>query len=338
MALLREHEHRRHPIAEFEDVGALRRAVGHLAAETAGLRPGEAELVATELGTNLLKHAVPGGYVLYRQTVDGIELLSVDTGPGMDAHGATGALAPMALGADGLSAGLASIRRIATDFDTYSAPTGTVVLARLGGARPRRAQRWRFGGVNIPLGGEGPSGDAWGASVGPDADTPVAAAVIDGLGHGDEAGEASRAGLAVFHQRPITDPEAYLRAAHEAMRGTRGGVGAACVIDVSSGMLTFAGGGNISGQIVYGDNKQYLASTPGTLGTSLVAPKMRSQQFRWPAGATLIMVSDGIRAGWSNSGYPGLLGHDPSVVAAVLHRDFTRLTDDATVMVLRDMS
>jgi len=63
-------------------VGALRRAVARIAAAQPGLRAGEAEPVATEPGTNLLRHAHPGGYVLVRTAGDGIELLSVDHGPG----------------------------------------------------------------------------------------------------------------------------------------------------------------------------------------------------------------------------------------------------------------
>jgi hypothetical protein len=81
-----------------------------------------------------------------------------------------------------------------------------------------------------------------------------------------------------------------------------------------------------------------LSSYPGTLGTQLSMPKTRLQQYKWPSGATLVMCSDGIRAGWGLSAYPGLIGHDPAVIAAVLHRDFARGTDDATVLVVRDVS
>lgn len=344
MATVRQREHCRHPINAPEDVGALRRAVAGLAAAQSAPRRGQAELVATELGTNLLRHAKPGGYVLYRQTHDGVELLSVDSGPGMGSHHpptfgasatpAVGALGRPASRAGGLSVGLASIRRMVTDFDCYSTPAGTILLARLGGTDSGSGGRWRYGAVNVPLGGAGASGDAWAVR----AEQRLAALVVDGLGHGAAAATAAQAAVTVFEQRPVTDPEDFLRRAHEAMRTTRGGVAGLCVIDSHHDQLTYAGIGNTAAQVVYRGDKQHLISHGGMLGTHLAAPRVHAQQRPWPPSATLVMTSDGIRNGWDLSAYPGLLGHDPTVIAATLHRDFTRSTDDATVLVVRDMS
>ena len=47
------------------------------------------------------------------------------------------------------------------------------------------------------------------------------------------------------------------------------------------------------------------------------------------------MNSDGLSSKWNLSGHPGLLGRHPMLIAAVLHRDFSRNTDDATVVVVR---
>lgn len=328
-----QRQHRRHPINAPEDVGALRRAVAELAAKQPCLPTGDAELVATELGTNLLRHAAPGGYVLYRRTADGIEFLSVDTGPRMARPGGPDVRASAtAPGNSGLSAGLPTIRRIATDYDYYSSPKGTIVLARLGGLPPDRG-RLRHGGVNIPLGGAGPSGDAWAVSA-----DQRAALVVDGLGHGDEAAVAAWAAVKLFDQRPVIDPAEFLPRVNDAMRGTRGGVAAVCVIDPDAGRLTFAGVGNITGHIVCGADKQYLVSHPGTLGTQLSRPRVHARHYRWSPGVTLVMSSDGIGEGWDLPTYPGVLRHDPVVIAAAIHRDFTRSTDDATVLVVRDMS
>ncbi|MDR3660644.1 MAG: SpoIIE family protein phosphatase [Mycobacterium sp.] len=337
MATVRQREHYRHPVNVPEDVGALRRAVARMVATQSVLRRGQAELVATELGTNLLRHADPGGYVLCRQFGDGIELLSVDTGPGMSYPALPGseptrqsAISRIG-GSGGLSVGLASIRRMATDFDCYSTPGGTVVLARLHGTHSATGEWWRYGAVNVPHGGDGASGDAWAVTAG----TQLAAVVVDGLGHGDAAATAAQAAVTVFDQRPVTDPQDFLRRAHDAMRVTRGGVAAACVIDPRNEQLTFAGVGNIAGQVVYGGDREHLISYPGTLGTHLPAPRIRMQHCRWPPGATLVMTSDGIRSGWRLAAYPALLRHDPAVIAATLYRDFTRPTDDACVLVVR---
>ncbi len=330
MAPLSQRRHCRHPVNVYEDVGALRRDVAKLATQC-GTRTGEAELVATELGTNLLRHAAPGGYVLYRQTADGIEFVSVDTGPGMPpARRPDAAVSAVRPASGGLAAGLGSIRRMSTEYDCYSSTGGTVLLARLGGRRLSSGGRWRHGGVNVPLGDTGPSGDAWAVT----ADAGLAALVVDGLGHGDEAAAAASLGAELFEQGPVVDPAVFLRRAHEAMRGTRGGVGGVCVIDPKVSRLAFAGIGNIAGVVVSGDGKQHLISCPGTLGTHMSVPRVQVRHYRWPQGATLVMSSDGIRAGWSLSSYPGLLRHDPVVIAATLHRDFSR----STVLVVRDVS
>lgn len=325
MAPLNDLQHRLHPINAFEDVGALRRAVASLVAEQVGLRAGEAELVATELGTNLLKHAAPGGYVLYRRIADGIEFLAVDSGPRRPTERSTDT---------GLSAGLAGIRRMATDYDFYSGAGGTVVLARLGGGRAKQSRSWGFGGVNVPLGGTGPSGDGWAVNAG----QQLAAMLVDGLGHGEEASIAAHTAVQLFERRPVTDPAAFLAQANAALHGTRGGVAGVCVVDPDAGRLTFAGIGNVSCQIVHGDTRHHLISRPGTIGTQLSIPMVHVRNHRWLPGSTLVMNSDGVRDGWRLADYAGLLGHEPTVIAAAMHRDFTISTDDAAVLVVRDLS
>ncbi|MFJ3670179.1 SpoIIE family protein phosphatase [Streptomyces sp. NPDC090106] len=331
--------HRRCAVGAEEDVGALRRAVSRIADGQPGLRPGAGELVATELGTNLLRHAHPGGWVLVRRCGDGIELISVDQGPGL----APGALAPGAgtavlpVRGGGLSAGLNVVRRYAAEFDCYSTRGGTVVYARLGTVDPGTAGRWRFGGVEVPRGGEGESGDAW--AVAPDvAAEGLAAVVVDGLGHGPAAAVAAGAAIGAFAQDPAGELDALFRRSHEAMRVTRGGVLGACRIDPAGGTLTYSGVGNITGRVLSGARSVHLLDRPGTLGTQLAQPAVRPQTCAWESGATLVLATDGIRSGWNLDAHPRLLGHHPAVVAAVLHRDHGRLTDDATVLVVRDGS
>ncbi|GGO99552.1 SpoIIE family protein phosphatase [Wenjunlia tyrosinilytica] len=345
MAALSEGEHRRHAIGVEEDVGALRRAVARLAAGQHALREGVAELVATELGTNLLRHAHPGGYVLARKAGDGIELVSVDHGPGMTAAAfapphATGspAVQPPYRGG-GLGAGLNVVRRNAAEFDWYSTRNGTVVYARLGSPAPDVHAGWRFGAVNIPLGGDGESGDAWAVAPGP----RTAALVVDGLGHGPGAAVAARAAITSFEHAQVTDLGRLLQNTHEAMRGTRGGVLGACLIDPDRGELAYAAVGNITGRVVTGravtgTRSFHLLDRPGTLGTHLPVPSPRLQHCPWEPGATLVLVSDGIHSGWSPEDHPRLLEHHPSVIAAVLHREYGRPTDDATVLVVRQVT
>jgi anti-sigma regulatory factor (Ser/Thr protein kinase) len=331
--------HHRFAVRQEEDAGALRRAVGALARSRSGIRSGEAELVATELATNLVKHATAGGYVLYRPLDAGIELVAVDSGPGMRnvrewrSWAGDAADPGPALHRDGLGAGLVTVQRLASTFDVYSRrDAGTVVLARLGVGGPAGSQAFGWGAVSVPQDGEVESGD--GCAVA--ADGWLAALVVDGLGHGPSAYAASRAAIAAFGERPEADVADLVRRAHVAMRGTRGGVVAVCRIDPGAGELTYAGVGNIAGRLFLGGDEWGLVSREGMLGTHLPAPAIRPGRHPWGPGATLVLASDGLRSHWDRHAHPGLFERDPVVAAATLHRDFARGHDDALVLVIRD--
>jgi anti-sigma regulatory factor (Ser/Thr protein kinase) len=345
---LKEAAHRRDFVRAQEDVGAVRRAVARMAAPLPGVRPGQAELVATELATNLVRHAAPaGGYLLSRPAGDGIELLAVDHGPGIrpidlpmpvgvDAYQDGPAGGPVRLRArnGGLGIGLASVARQSSTFDVYSTSAGTVVLARVGASQPTTAGWVRWGGVCVPYGGDGDSGDGWAIAAGSDL---AAAMLVDGLGHGEGAAAAARAALGIFPERPLTDLVGFVGRAHEAMRATRGGVLGLCTMDPHRDQLSFTAVGNIAGRILTGGRTHGLLGQDGTLGTHLSPPRPRAEAYGWPPGATLVLTSDGIRGRWDPRSYPGLFDHDPAVVAAILHRDHARTTDDATVLVVRDL-
>jgi hypothetical protein len=285
--------------------------------------------VATELATNVLRHA-GAGYVLFRAAGGGIELLAVDRGPGLRHLDRWRSWAdPVA--PSGLGIGLAGVERMASAFDVYSRrDEGAVVLARLGPPPP--AAGWRWGGVNVPLGGEGESGDGWTVS----SDGPLTALLVDGLGHGPAAHAASLAAISALGGRPPADLGAYVRRAHEALRGTRGAVLGVCSIDPEAGELTYAGVGNVTGRLLLDGESRGLISREGTLGTQAPAPHPSIGRHRWEPGTTLVLASDGLRSAWDPRAYPDLVGHDPAVVAAVLHRDNARGTDDATVVVVEE--
>lgn len=332
--------HERFPVRVEEDVGAARRAIGRRAALAAGLRPGDPEVVVTELATNLLRHTPGGGYLLCQAGEGWLEVLASDRGPGLrpgDMPRATPErAAPPPLPAPhpgGLGVGLAAVRRLASEVDWYSGPAGTVILARFGTAPRQWPGIARWGGVNVPLGGSGVSGDGWAVTAG----GWLTALVVDGLGHGPAAGAAAAAALAVLNGHAPADPGTLVQRAHEAMRGTRGGVLGTAVIDPERGELTFAGVGNIAGRVLAGRGSRSLVSREGTLGTHPPLPSPHVTALPWAAGSVLILASDGIRSHWDPSAYPGLADRDPSVMAAVIYRDHERGTDDATVLVVRDV-
>ena len=103
---------------------------------------------------------------------------------------------------------------------------------------------------------------------------------------------------------------------------------------LSSGLVRYAGIGNISGSIVSGTDSRGLVSHNGIVG--LAGRKAQSLEYQCPNGAMLIMHSDGMSARWTLTGSgDGLLTRHPAIVAAVLHRDYTRGNDDSTIVIIR---
>ena len=126
-------------LSDSSEVAAARRAA-HSQAQDLGFdeqTAGRSALVATELATNLLKHAGRGQMLLdpYRDsTGSGLEILSLDKGPGIADLGR--AMADGYSTAGSMGTGLGAVRRQADDFAVYSRPSlGTVIMARIRDAK-----------------------------------------------------------------------------------------------------------------------------------------------------------------------------------------------------------
>jgi anti-sigma regulatory factor (Ser/Thr protein kinase) len=327
--LLRQPVHEQFPVSDEADVGPVRRAVARYA-DRLRAEPGErgrAELVASELATNVARHGGPGGWILARPVPpSGIELLAVDSGPGI--RDVAAALEGRTPHPGGLGRGLAAVRRASSSFDIYTEPgRGTVVLSVLDLDGSGAAARRTWSGVSVAVAGA--CGDGWAVAELPDG---LAVAVVDGLGHGPQASLAADAAIAAFAVDP-GDLSTLFARANAAMRETRGGALAACRIRRDDSELWYVSVGNVSGRILTPGAEHGLVTIGGTLGALASPPRARIRSCAWPSGATLVLWTDGLE---SRLAVPGdLLAHDPAVIAATLHRDHTRHRDDATVVVVR---
>ncbi|SHM40198.1 SpoIIE family protein phosphatase [Cryptosporangium aurantiacum] len=333
-ATVRFPHHRRVEVGDDTAVGEARRIANRLASDLGADPVGvtRAELVATELATNLLRHADPGGWLLLRAARPSrVEILAVDRGPGIP--DVATALAGHSPAPKGLGCGLASARRASCLLDVYSrAGSGTVVLALVDVADAEAsADPRRCAGVSVGL--FEACGDGW--SVIELDDGRLAVAVVDGVGHGVAASVAADVVLDVFGEAP-TDLATFSRRANEAARGTRGAVATVCVLDSGAERLSCVAVGNVNGRVFAEATEKGLLTFSGGLGLTARPPSAKIQHPAWAAGATLVLWTDGLRSRLDLTGYPGLFEHDPAVVAAVLHRDHARGTDDATVVVAHD--
>jgi len=322
------------PVVDRSQVHAARQAA-QAAALTAGFGETDAHrvgIVATELASNLVKHAEHGGQLLIRGTFGAnaeVEVCALDRGPGM--QDAARSLVDGYSTAGSQGAGLGAVRRLADDFDIYSQPgKGTAILARL---RPQAAGALRAGafevaGVSVAMPGEDVCGDAWGVVT--DRGRAMIG-VMDGLGHGMYAAAAATAGIAAIASRTDGTSAEILTAIHAALRHTRGAAGTVVSIEPRGEVITVAGVGNVAAAVVADGHVRQAVSLGGILGHDVRT--FRQYQYPWPAGALLVMHSDGLVSHWSLDSYPGLRLRHPALVAAVLYRDYQRGRDDVTVVV-----
>lgn len=120
---------------------------------------------------------------------------------------------------------------------------------------------------------------------------------------------------------------------HGAMRSTRGAALSVIAVDRETKTACCCGVGNISAALHSPGRVRNMISQNGTVGHQ--ARHIRGFSYPFQTGDLLVMHSDGISTHWDLSKYPGLLQAAVAPVAAVLHRDFNRGRDDATVLAVR---
>ncbi|MFR9674943.1 SpoIIE family protein phosphatase [Streptomyces sp. TR06-5] len=317
------------------------RSAVHLAATTArgaaldcglpGSLPDQAATVASELASNLDKHAVDG--VVYVQPLPdavGVEVLAVDRGPGMaeperclvDGYSTTGTL----------GTGLGAVRRIADRFSLRSRPGhGTVAGARItrpGVPSPTGAGD-RAGAVCLPARGEDVCGDGY--AVHPADQGGCTAAVVDGLGHGADAAQAARLALRALrgvHDQPLTG---IMQTLHRALRHTRGA--AVGLLRLSPGRAEYCGVGNIRLCLLSAHEiERSVDGRPGIVGWNMPTP--RTHTLPLASGQVTVMHSDGIESRWARRTDGFLLRLPPPLLPAALTHHHRRHRDDATALSL----
>jgi anti-sigma regulatory factor (Ser/Thr protein kinase) len=330
--------HQQVAVGESADVGAARSAAQQLAT-SAGFEETDAHrvgIVATEMATNLVKHAGSGELlmrVVAKEPDSEVEVLSLDRGGGMtnvfesmtDGHSTAGSP----------GTGLGAMRRLSELFDIHSVPSrGTAILARF---RPRRAAApngaspLTVAGVSVPKTGEPVCGDIWDVQYRHDGAFML---LVDGLGHGVFAADAATAARSIFRSRSFAAPADALAAIHEGIRHTRGAAGAIVDLRIKGRSVAVSGVGNIATTVCGNGHVRQAVSHNGTLGHE--ARYFKEYSYPWEAGALLVMHSDGLNSHWSLDPYPGLRLRHPALIAAVLYRDFSRHRDDVTVVVGRE--
>jgi len=160
-------------------------------------------------------------------------------------------------------------------------------------------------------------------------------ALIDGLGHGEEASVAARAAAPVLEAHAKEPVLALIERCHAALHKTRGAVMSIASFAASNSSMAWVGVGNVEavllrapGGPLHGDAA--LITRGGVVGYQF--PPLRSATIPISIGDTLIMVTDGVRGGFTD----GVdLGDSPQEIADSILSKYSKGTDDAHVVVAR---
>ncbi|MEV4517992.1 SpoIIE family protein phosphatase [Dactylosporangium sp. NPDC049525] len=293
-------------------------------------RAGEVAIVAAELASNLHRHADVGSLsvrCLRAGASGGVELVAVDSGPGMADLVFSGADGTSTAGTLGI--GLGAVRRLSSHSGGYSLPgRGTVLTAQLWAGRDR-VETPVVAGLSRPITGETVCGDRWAAR---ERDGALLLLVADGLGHGALAAAAANAVVDAFLASGLDAPAAIVEHLHRVVSHTRGA--AVSVVRVEGDAVRFAGLGNVAGVIASPDGeRRSMVSMPGIVGHQ--SRGMREFGYELPPEAVVVLHSDGVSDRWNLRDYPGLSRQDPLLIAGTLLRDAGVRRDDACVAVVR---
>jgi serine/threonine protein phosphatase PrpC len=157
------------------------------------------------------------------------------------------------------------------------------------------------------------------------------AAVIDGLGGGEEAAKAARGAEQMLRQQPEWPLKELIQRSHVVLQSTRGAVIGVLRLEAQAQRVSFIGVGNI-GVHVYSRQSIKPISKNGILGFRL--PSLLEMSYIYDPGDLFVLYSDGISSRFSLDGKIDIRKPAQDVAEQILER-YGKHTDDATVLVIR---
>lgn len=161
-------------------------------------------------------------------------------------------------------------------------------------------------------------------------------ALIDALGHGDQAASAAEVAAKTLRLHPHQSPAELVERCHAVMRTTRGAAISVASFDWQRRTVTWLGVGNVAGvlmrpnQAAAGFSATRLLVRGGVVGDHL--PELQSSVFPVETDTVLVMTTDGVRDRFSEAVSASL---EPRLLAQSILQRYARRDDDATVLVFR---
>jgi len=160
-------------------------------------------------------------------------------------------------------------------------------------------------------------------------------ALIDGLGHGEEAADAAGAAVPVLQAQADGPVLTLMERCHEALRKTRGAAVSLASFNALDASMTWTGVGNVEGALLRISAPSHRASEGITLRGGVVGyrlPPLHANTVPVAPGDVLILATDGIRSGFTEG---VAIGHGVQDIADAILARFAKGSDDAHVVVVR---
>ena len=194
------------------------------------------------------------------------------------------------------------------------------------------ARTIEWGMSSRPLPGQGSSGDGY---VIRSFLQGWLAAVVDGLGHGEEAAAAAKVGVSTLEKHSGESVVHLLRRCDRSLSATRGAAIGIASFRLADSSMTWLGVGNVAGMLLRADARatprvETLLLRSGVVGLRM--PPLRDAVVYLSPGDTLVLATDGIRPGFEQ----GIVPSDPPQrTADRVLESHAKDTDDALVLVVR---
>lgn len=163
-------------------------------------------------------------------------------------------------------------------------------------------------------------------------DAEVFVAVIDALGHGEEAQKVAVMCEDFLEKHNHQDLVETMEGLHNHIKGSRGAVGGLCLLDLKTGTVDCVCTGNIVIK-KFGSHSARIIPKDGILGYVIQTPKV--ERMHLDDGDVLLMYTDGIEEHFGLGDYPGFLRDDAQTIALDIIDRFGKKHDDALCIVLK---
>jgi negative regulator of sigma-B (phosphoserine phosphatase) len=159
-------------------------------------------------------------------------------------------------------------------------------------------------------------------------------AVVDGLGHGDEAAAAALEACATLELNAEENVISLIKRCHLGLNGMRGVVVSLASFNFRDALMTWIGVGNVQGMLLRQDTTsggdESLLLRPGVVGNHL--PPLQASVLPVFAGDSLIFATDGVQPDF---GRFQVRSQAPRKAAENVLAHFAKVNDDALILIAR---